>query len=70
MKAAIKITVTVEIEVEDQAALDDAMTELGGRVYMLLDDTRLGDGRLINWDFNTDYTVNYGEGVNLLNKEG
>ena len=70
MRANIKITYTVEIEVEDQAALDDAMTELGGRAYMLLDDTRLGDGRLIDWDFNTDYTVNYGEGVSLVSKEG
>lgn len=70
MKASIKIIVTVEIEVEDQAALDDAMTELGGRVYMMIDDTRLGDGRLIDWDFNTDYTVNYGTGVSLVSKEG
>lgn len=69
MKANIKIIITAEVEVVDQAALDSVMSTLGGRTYTVLENG-LEDADLIKWDFNTDYTVNYGEGVSLVSKEG
>jgi len=69
MKATIKIIITAEIEVEDQAALRAAMSTLGGRTHMVLADG-LEEATIEHWDFNTDYTVNYGAGVSLVKKEG
>lgn len=69
MKANVKIIITAEIEVTDQAELDAAMSEIGGVAGRFFDDNiAFDDFDIVNWDFNTDYTKNMGEGVSLTRK--
>lgn len=68
MKAYVTITISAEIGVDTQAELDEAMATLGGRAHRVLDGG-LDEADILDWDFNTDYSLNYGEGVSLIEKQ-
>lgn len=66
MKASISITLEIEIEADDRAAIAKAETEIGGRLHFIFADG-IEEATVSHWDYTFGPTTyNTSEGVSLV----